>query len=109
MNIITITGNVGADAQLVALNYGDVASFSVGVTEGVKNADGTWGNHTIWYSCKSNKTNLIPFLTRGVPVLVQGKPYAVIGKDRNAYINVNVTSIEIMGKSAPKVSNGQVS
>lgn len=107
MNLITITGNLGADAQVVTFNSGDVASFRVAVRERVKNPDDTWGDKTVWFSCNYSSTSLIPFLTKGTSVLVQGRPHAAVGNDGKAYINIRVSSVEIIGRSRTAVaSNG---
>lgn len=47
MNIIMVSGHIGADAKIVTFSNGEMVSFSVGVQEPAKNLDGTWGSRTI--------------------------------------------------------------
>lgn len=100
-----VSGHIGADAKIVTFNTGEMVSFSVGVQEPAKNLDGTWGSRTIWYSCQCANLNLVHQLTKGCAVILHGKPYANLGNDGKAYLNIRVTNVEIL--SRPKQDNEQ--
>ena len=52
LNKITLSGNLGADAELRYTKSGNpVVSFSLAVNERTPNGDGTWGEYTNWPDC----------------------------------------------------------
>ena len=52
LNKITLSGNLGADAELRYTKGGaPVVSFSLAVNERVQNGDGEWGDYTNWVDC----------------------------------------------------------
>lgn len=71
MQSLTITGNLGKDAELRSTNSGDVASFSVGV----KNGFGQDAN-TVWYRCSlwgKPAAAFIDSLKKGAKVTIAGE------------------------------------
>ena len=52
LNKITLSGNLGADAELRYTKSGNpVVSFSLAVNERTPNGDGSWGEYTNWPDC----------------------------------------------------------
>ena len=52
LNKITLSGNLGADAELRYTKSGNpVVSFSLAVNERTPNGDGTWGEYINWPDC----------------------------------------------------------
>jgi single-strand DNA-binding protein len=71
MQTITITGNVGKDAEIRRAGNDNVCSFSVGVQQG-------WGDKksTNWFRCNlwgKRGEALHPYLLKGTKVAVQGE------------------------------------
>lgn len=69
MNVITVAGNLGRDAEVRAMPNGDhVASFSVADSQGRDKP-------TIWWSCQlfgKRAESLAPYLVKGQQVTVSG-------------------------------------
>jgi single-strand DNA-binding protein len=106
MNQLTIIGNIGQDAKVVAVNERKSIQFHVAVNESYKDKNGQKVESTIWVSCSYWKnddkgTKIVEFLTAGTKVLVQGKPAARAYQSKdstwNASLNMNVTNLEFVG------------
>lgn len=71
MQIITLSGNIGRDAELRSTSNDQVLSFSVGVKQGYKQ-----DAPTVWHRCSvwgKRGTNLKDRLLKGVKVFVTGE------------------------------------
>lgn len=69
MQIITIAGNIGKDAETRQTQAGSVTSFSVGVSNG-RDKETTWYRCSLW-GARGEK--LAGFLTKGNKVTVMGR------------------------------------
>lgn len=69
MNVITITGNIGKDAEVKQYGERYKISFSVATNEKRKDGDRTdWHNVNYW----SKSNGIAPYLKKGQQVAVQG-------------------------------------
>lgn len=77
LNQVSVTGNLGADAELRSTRGGTpVLTFALAVNERVKQADGTWGDKASWIDCVLFGTRaqaLADWLRKGSKVAVQGR------------------------------------
>lgn len=112
MNIITIAGNLGKDAELRHLNNGDpVCSFSVADSQGRDKP-------TIWWACSlfgKRAEALSQYLVKGQQVTVAGTLTEREWKDKEGNprksMDVRVTEIALQGgrredKAPPPRSSG---
>lgn len=52
LNNVTLSGNLGADAELRMTKGGTpVLTFSLAVNDRVPQGDGTWSDYTNWFDC----------------------------------------------------------
>ncbi len=105
MTAITIQGNVGADPELRFTASGDgVASFSVAVTERIRNDAGDWEDgDTTWYRVTAWRKlgeNVAESIRQGDRVIVTGRLKADNWEDRdgNARTSLDVQANDV-GKS----------
>lgn len=102
-NTLTISGNLGADAELRYTKGGlPVSSFSVAVNERVPNGDGTYGDRTNWIGCTmfgKRSEALAPSLRKGERVALTGhlrqNVWEQDGKRRSS-LEVVVDNVELM-------------
>lgn len=77
LNQVSVSGNLGADAELRSTRGGTpVLTFALAVNERVKQADGTWGDRASWIDCVLFGTRaqaLADWLRKGNKVAVQGR------------------------------------
>lgn len=110
MNKLTITGNLGNQAELRTLDSGSQAiSFSVAVSEKYTNRAGETVQETIWVNCTKwvqpgKPTNILPFLKKGTRVLIIGKA-SVRAYQNNAGVpmaslELRVDDLELLGQPA---------
>lgn len=72
LNKITLSGNLGADAELRYTKSGNpVVSFSLAVNERTPNGDGSWGN---------TRTGLIASCSVSAPWLRKGTKISLLGR-----------------------------
>ncbi len=104
---IEIEGFVGQNPKYASDKYPDMLSFSVGVSQGVKNKQtNEWESKTTWYDVvsweKEKSAYLFQRLFKGDKVIVKGRPSvrSYIGKDgeAKASITINLTKIALMKK-----------
>ena len=102
MQNLTITGNLGRDPEMKMTPGGAaLCKFSVGASSRAKEADGTWGKKTTWYSCtvwgKLAET-AEKYLRKGSKVLVTGtfdfREYAKQDGSKGFSMDLNVTEFE---------------
>lgn len=95
MQTITVSGNIGKDAETRQAGNDNVCSFSVGVQQG-------WGDKksTNWFRCNlwgKRGDNLQPYLLKGTKVVVQGE--LTIGEYQGkAQFDIRVNEVEMMSK-----------
>lgn len=77
LNQVSVSGNLGADAELRSTRGGTpVLTFALAVNERVKQADGTWGDRASWIDCVlfgARAQALADWLRKGNKVAVQGR------------------------------------
>lgn len=99
MNVITVAGVLGKDAEVKYLQSGDpVASFSV--------ADSQGKDKTVWWNCSvwgKKAESLSPFLTKGTKVTVVGQITEDVWTDKNGQerksMKVRVNDIALQSKA----------
>lgn len=98
MQILTIAGNIGKDAEVRTTGGGDkVAGFSVAVDNG-KDSSGNRRDST-WYDCSiwgKRAEALAPYLKKGGKVSISGRPTVRVYNDK-AYLGVSVDQITLQG------------
>lgn len=96
MNILTVTGNLGKDAQARNVNGTAVANFSVAVRSGYGDKE-----QTIWVDCalwgKQAESKLMDYLVKGQQVAVSGE-MGTREHEGKTYITMRVNSIDLIGK-----------
>lgn len=98
-----LIGYVGSDAEVKSTNGKEFTAFRVANTEKWIDAAGLPHENTIWVDCVLNgKPNVVPYLTKGTLVYVQGalslRVYSS-PKERcmKAGCTINVSKIELLG------------
>lgn len=93
------TGTLGRDATTKTLEGGrNVISFSMAVNTGYKDKQVTY-----WYDCSyfTDKTGIVPYLTKGAKVLVTGEPgsreYDKKDGTKGFALTLRVANIELIG------------
>ena len=103
LNTLTLSGNLGADAELKYTKAGSpVATFSLAVNERVPKQDGTWGDRTNWIECSmfgKRAEALSTYLRKGTKVSIVGHLHQSVwqyeGKNRSR-LDVRVDELELM-------------
>lgn len=103
LNKITLSGNLGADAELRYTNGGNpVVSFSLAVNERTPNGDGSWSEYTNWPDCVmfgKRAEALAPWLRKGTKISLLGRihtrSYQKDGKNVKRW-EVRVDDVELM-------------
>ncbi len=103
LNKITLSGNLGADAELRYTKSGNhVVSFSLAVNERTPNGDGSWGEYTNWPDCVmfgKRAEALAPWLRKGTKISLIGRihtrSYQNDGKSIKRW-EVRVDDVELM-------------
>ncbi|WP_337041299.1 single-stranded DNA-binding protein [Emticicia sp. 17c] len=72
MQVITLIGNLGQDAEIKEVNNNKFAAFSVGCTIRKKNGDKV-EEKTTWYDCSTNNLKVAEFLKKGTKIYLQGR------------------------------------
>jgi len=98
MNVITVAGVLGKDAEMKYMQSGDaVASFSVAESQG--------RDKTLWWSCSiwgKRAETLSAFLTKGTKVTVSGQVTEDVWTDKNGQerksMKVRVNDIALQSK-----------
>ena len=111
LNKITLSGNLGADAELRYTKSGNpVVSFSLAVNERTPNGDGTWGEYTNWPDCVmfgKRAEALAPWLRKGTKISLIGRihtrSYQKDGQSIKRW-EVRVDDVELMQYKREKQS-----
>lgn len=107
MQVITLIGNLGQDAEIKEVNNNKFATFSVGCTIRKKNGDKVEEN-TNWYDCSTNNLKVAEFLKKGTKVYIQGrfKLDTYWSEKLNKWVpKINIFSTDIELLSAKKEEN----
>ncbi len=104
MKQIQIIGHLGRDAKKVSGNGSEFLSFSVGVSEKWKNANGEVQERTDWFSVTTKQVNIQQWLVKGMQVFVQGSLKTSIYRNETTSMNhvdlaVNATTIQLLGSA----------
>lgn len=96
MNVLTVVGNLGKDAEVRHTQNGDpVAGFSVAFKSGFgQKAQTNWLDCSIWG--KRAEGGLIPYLTKGTQVAVSGELGTREYNDKT-YLTLRVSEITLVG------------
>lgn len=110
MQNLIVLGNLGADAEVRVVNDKKFVSFKVADTQRFTDNKGVSNDKTTWISCawSSDGGNLLPFLKKGVKILVIGRPsYKVYSSAKErmmmAGVDLHVISIELAGGTSDDV------
>ena len=112
---IEIEGFVGKNPKYSSnSNYPDLLSFSVGVSQSIKNKEtDKWDSKTTWYDVvswnKEKSAYLFQKLFKGDKVVVIGRPAVRTWKDNEgnpkAAISISLTKIALMKKDSENEDN----
>lgn len=110
MNLATVIGNLGADAEVVSSNGKQFISLSIADSRKYTKEDGTEVNQTNWIDAIISNADhpVLPFLKQGVKVCVVGQSSLRVyssKKDRmmKAGMTIHVQTIELCGGSSESV------
>ena len=97
MNVITITGRIGKDAETRHIPSGQaVASFSVANNVGYgKNEQTLWFDVSIWG--KRAEGGLIPYLVKGQEVAVSGELSKFEADNGKTYLKIKANTVDLVG------------
>ena len=109
---LTISGRVGADAEILQLSKDrKLVKFSVAHSEQFTNRDGVKQTKTTWVNCAifrniDASTNFADWIRKGTIISVSGKPEAdaYLSKDGEAVGNLSliVESWDILNSTKPR-------
>ena len=107
MQILTLAGNVGKDAELRNTGGGDpVLSFSLAVDNG-KDRDGNRRDST-WYDCSiwgKRATALQHHISKGSKLVLSGRPTVRV-HDGKPYLGISVDNLTFMGGGEQRSNDG---
>lgn len=105
-----VIGNLGADARVVDQDGRRFVSFNVGHNDRWTDAAGVAHESTTWVSCTLNGDGgkLLPFLTKGRTVFVEGRGSARVFSSERARamvagLNCMVDRIELVGTQPDRI------
>ncbi len=100
---LQIVGNLGKDCIVKEVNGKNVINFSVAHSERYKDAQGNQKERTTWVECAywSDKTAIVPYLTKGKTVYAEGTPEADAYTNKEgqvaATLRMRVQNIQLLG------------
>ena len=100
---LQVIGNLGADCIQKEINGKSVINFNVAHSEKFKDAQGNLKERTTWVNCAywSDKTAIVPYLTKGTTVYAEGSPEADPYTNKEgqpaATLRMRVQSIQLLG------------
>ena len=102
--------NLGSDATVSTVSGKQVINFPICHSESYKDASGvthdqsTWANASWWLE----RTSIVPYLKKGVQVLIDGIPSVKTYINKNgatvAQLNVRITSLQLLSKPKEQTS-----
>jgi single-strand DNA-binding protein len=102
--------NLGADATVNTVNGKTVINFNAAHSESYTDASGVRQDRSVWanFSWWSEKTNIVQYLKKGVSVLVDGVPSAVLYENRDkvkvAQLQVRINYLQLLSKQQQRDS-----
>lgn len=97
MNVLSLCGNLGKDAEVRSVSGTSVASFSVAMKSGYgEKAQTIWVDCSLWG--KQAESGLIQYLKKGQFVVVSGE-MGTREYEGKTYITLRVNSVSLGGKS----------
>ena len=108
MNKLILIGNVGRDPEMRITPEGQsVTSFSVASNYKSRSTSGEPREETQWFNCQAwdkLAETCNQYLTKGQQVYIEGqvklRTYNKQGDGQGASLDVNVTNVQFLGKSA---------
>lgn len=98
MNVLTVSGNLGKDAEVRQAGGSSVAGFSVAMKSGYGDKQ-----QTIWLDCslwgKQAESGLINYLKKGQFVVVSGE-LGTREYEGKTYLTLRVNNVTLGGKSS---------
>lgn len=109
MLLLSVIGNLGADAKVISANGRTFVSFNVAQNDKYKDANGVEHEETTWISCAYNgkADNILPWLRKGKQVFCMGRCSVRVYDSPKAHtkvagINMSVERIELLGGGEAK-------
>jgi len=103
MNILTVTGNLGKDAEVRTAGSGTVCSFSVAMTAGYGDK-----KQTVWIDCsvwgKQAEGALPGYLKKGQQVAVSGE-LSTREHEGKTYLQLRCNTVDLIGKKEDNQSS----
>ena len=97
MNVLTVTGNLGQDAEVKPVNSTTVCNFSVAAKSGFGDKA-----QTIWLDCalwgKQAESALPGYLVKGQQVAVSGELSTFQADNGKTYLKLRCNSVDLVGK-----------
>ena len=97
MNVFTVTGNLGQDAEVKQVNTTTVCNFSVAAKAGFGDKA-----QTIWLDCalwgKQAESALPGYLVKGQQVAVSGELSTFESEKGKTYLKLRCNSVDLVGK-----------
>ena len=97
MNVLTVTGNLGQDAEVKPVNSTTVCNFSVAAKSGFGDKA-----QTIWLDCalwgKQAESALPGYLVKGQQVAVSGELSTFESEKGKTYLKLRCNSVDLVGK-----------
>ena len=97
MNVLTVTGNLGQDAEVKPVNSTTVCNFSVAAKAGFGDKA-----QTIWLDCalwgKQAESALPGYLVKGQQVAVSGELSTFEATSGKTYLKLRCNSVDLIGK-----------
>ena len=97
MNVLTVTGNLGQDAEVKPVNSTTVCNFSVAAKAGFGDKA-----QTVWLDCalwgKQAESALPGYLVKGQQVAVSGELSTFESEKGKTYLKLRCNSVDLVGK-----------
>ena len=112
---LQLIGNLGNDAIVNDVNGKKVINANVAVSEKWKDAQNNPKEKTTWVSISywTDKTGLIPYLTKGCLVYIEGKPESKIYTNKEGVaipqLHLTVASLQLLSSNKTQQVEKQVS
>jgi single-strand DNA-binding protein len=102
MNVLTITGNLGKDAEIKSFSGSTVCNFTVANKVGFGDKE-----QTIWFDCalwgKQAESKLPEYLKKGQQVAVSGELSTFESDKGKTYLKLRCNSVDLVGGKSDSV------
>jgi single-strand DNA-binding protein len=101
-----VIGHLGKDATVNQVNGKNVVNFTVAHTEKWKDQQGNGQERTTWLDCSywTDRTGIVPYLTKGTQVFVEGQPevrtFTRADRSTGASFALRVHQIQLLGSAS---------